>query len=95
MKYLFDGANLSICVNTPCGKIEIEELSTGERVVINYVFKALICKLINFDTIVLDNTDALDSKNYGMVEDVVAKSQYNTMLINCGDITSKFTIVKI
>lgn len=95
MKFLFDGANLSICVNTPCGKIDIEELSTGERVVINYVFKALICKLINFDTIVLDNTDALDSKNYGMVEDVVAKSQYNTMLINCGDITSKFTIVKI
>lgn len=95
MNFLFDGANLSICVNTPYGKIDIEELSTGERVVINYVFKALICKLINFDTIVLDNTDALDSKNYGMVEDVVAKSQYNTMLINCGDITSKFAIVKM
>ena len=95
INFLFDGANLSICVNTPYGKIDIEELSTGERVVINYVFKALICKLINFDTIVLDNTDALDSKNYGMVEDVVAKSQYNTMLINCGDIISKFAIVKM
>jgi len=95
IKFLFDGANLDICIVTPLGEININEVSTGERVVVNYAFKSLICKLINFDTIVLDNTDALDVTNYNMVEDVVEKSPYNTLLINCGDVKSKFTIAKL
>jgi DNA repair exonuclease SbcCD ATPase subunit len=90
IKFLFDGANLDICIKMPTGVINIDELSTGERVVINYVFKSLICKLIGFDTIVLDNTDALDVKNYAMVESVVEKSKYNTLLVNCGDIKTNF-----
>ena len=90
IKFLFDGANLDICIKMPTGTINIDELSTGERVVINYVFKSLICKLIGFDTIVLDNTDALDVKNYAMVESVVEKSKYNTLLVNCGDIKTNF-----
>lgn len=95
IKFLFDGANLDICIITPLGEININEVSTGERVVVNYAFKSLICKLINFDTIVLDNTDALDVVNYNMVEDVVAKSPYNTLLINCGDVKSKFTVTRL
>lgn len=95
IKFLFDGANLDVCIITPLGEININEVSTGERVVINYAFKSLICKLIGFDTIVLDNTDALDVINYNMVEDVVAKSPYNTLLINCGDIKSKFAIINL
>lgn len=92
IKFLFDGANLDICILTPLGEININEVSTGERVVVNYAFKSLICKLIGFDTIVLDNTDALDVSNYNMVEDVVEKSPYNTLLINCGDVKSRFAI---
>lgn len=95
IKFLFDGANLDICIITPLGEININEVSTGERVVVNYAFKSLICKLINFDTIVLDNTDALDVVNYNMVEDVVAKSPYNTLLINCGDVKSRFTVTHL
>ncbi len=95
IKFLFDGANLDICIVTPLGEININEVSTGERVVVNYAFKSLICKLINFDTIVLDNTDALDVVNYNMVEDVVERSPYNTLLINCGDIKSKFAIINL
>lgn len=95
IKFLFDGADLDVCIVTPLGEININEVSTGERVVINYAFKSLICKLIGFDTIVLDNTDALDVVNYNMVEDVVSKSPYNTLLINCGDVKSKFAIAKL
>lgn len=95
IKFLFDGANLDVCIITPLGEININEVSTGERVVVNYAFKSLICKLIGFDTIVLDNTDALDVSNYNMVEEVVEKSPYNTLLINCGDVKSKFTVIHL
>lgn len=93
VKFAFAGAALDINVLTPMGKININELSTGERVIVNFAFKSLICKLIDFDTIVLDNTDALDSKSYSMVENVVSKSPYNTLLINCGDVKSQFEVL--
>lgn len=91
----FNGNGIDIFIITPDGNINLNELSTGERIVINYVFKVLICKLIKFDTIVLDNTDALDVINYNMVENVVEKSPYKTLLINCGEINSQFQVIKM
>ena len=95
IKFDFSEKELAIYVNTKNGKINIEELSTGERIIVNYVFKSLICDMIKFNTIILDNTDALDEKHFANVEDVVSKSKYNTMLITCANTKSNFKIHKM
>lgn len=95
IKFDFSEKELAIYVFTDNGKIDIDELSTGERIIVNYVFKSLICDMIKFDTIILDNTDALDEKHFMAVEDVVEKSKYNTMLITCANMKSKFKVQKM
>lgn len=93
--FKFNGSDVEIYIVMPDGEVILDELSTGERVVVNYVLKLLVCRLIKFDVILLDNTDALDKKNYELVEKVVANAKCKTMLATCGDVKSLFPVVTI
>lgn len=88
----FDGnANeLSITVVTPSGEFPLEELSSGERVLANYVLKVVLCQLVGCDTLFLDEVEVLDEAHQKALADIIRKSNVNTVCVFPGEIPEAF-----
>lgn len=82
---------LTVNVQTKNGIIALDELSGGEQVLANYVLKQVVCKLIGFDVLFLDETEALDPAHMKQLADMMRQSKVSTVCVFPGVLPVEFT----
>lgn len=75
------GIAINICSDEN-GEVARENLSTGEKVILDYLLKNIGCQLTGFDTILVDNLDTLDEKNTENLMECIKNSPYKTLCIS-------------
>lgn len=83
IKFVSDkkGIIINIC-SKDNGEVSRENLSTGEKVILDYLLKNIGCQLTGFDTILIDNVDALDNVNTENLVKCINKSSYKTLCVS-------------
>lgn len=90
----------------PTGDVEIEmtdrsytvfqeELSSGERTLLNYCLKVVIATLIGLDTIIVDNADSCDKNHYNALVEAAQKTNISTLLISPYEISDEIQKISI
>lgn len=72
-----------------------EDLSSGEKILLNYCLKVVVATLIGMDTIIVDNTDSCDVENYNALIQAAQSSNLNTMLISPYSINGEIKSISI
>lgn len=75
------GKDGAVTVNTPTAAIPMDDLSTGEKIILNYCLKNVIAQLIGFGNIIIDDCDVLDKKSMSTLLSVISNSNIHTLLI--------------
>ena len=75
----------NVIVDVNGEKYEREDLSGGERVILNYILKVVVAKLIGLDTIIVDDCDRLDKSSLKELIKVATASGLATLLVTCND----------
>lgn len=88
--------NITVEVNGK--KFPREDISGGEEIILNYVLKVVLARLIGHDVIIVDDCDRLDKSHFeALVKVSQAAAGINTLLVSCNgnDIPAGVNIVKI
>ena len=85
----------SVIVNVNGEKYQREDLSGGERVIINYILKVVVAKLIGLDTIIVDDCDRLDNGSLNELIKVATASGLATLLVTCNGSVQGVKEIKI
>lgn len=85
----------SVIVDVKGEKYERDELSGGERVILNYILKVVVAKLIGLDTIIVDDCDRLDNNSLNELIKVATASGLATLLVTCNGSVQGVNEIKI
>lgn len=85
----------SVIVNVNGEKYQREDLSGGERVILNYILKVVVAKLIGLDTIIVDDCDRLDKSSLKELIKVATASGLATLLVTCNGSVQGVNEIKI
>lgn len=85
----------SVIVDVNGEKYEREDLSGGERVILNYILKVVVAKLIGLDTIIVDDCDRLDNSSLKELIKVATASGIATLLVTCNGSVQGVNEIKI
>ncbi|MBO5576841.1 MAG: AAA family ATPase [Ruminococcus sp.] len=85
----------SVIVDVGGEKYEREDLSGGERVILNYILKVVVAKLIGLDTIIVDDCDRLDNSSLKELIKVATASGLATLLVTCNSSAMGVNEIKI
>ena len=85
----------SVIVDVNGEKYEREDLSGGERVILNYILKVVVAKLIGLDTIIVDDCDRLDNNSLKELIKVATASGIATLLVTCNGSVQGVNEIKI
>lgn len=87
-----------IAVEVNGKKFPREDISGGEEIILNYVLKVVLARLIGHDVIIVDDCDRLDKSHFeALVKVSQAATGINTLLVSCNgnDIPAGVNVVKI
>lgn len=88
----------SIIVDVNGKKLNREDISGGEEILLNYVLKVVICRLIGHDNIILDDCDRLDKEHFErLIKAAQAATGINSLFVSCNEefIPNGVNVIKI